>query len=87
MNLDRDTIANHDIPTGVPVRPMHPQWNLRARLVTLDGTEHWHDGTAIRWTDSHVMIKIARSTLGRTDPLYLWLRRADVLPERGGLKV
>ena len=75
--VDLGPILNSETPKDVPLRPMG-SIPVIARLVLAD-QEEWRPATAIRWTPTHVMVRIEEHhprTPIKAD--YLWLPVADV---------
>lgn len=71
-----DRYANEEIPTSVPVKLPHPSYAVIARLVLLDGAQEWRPARAVRWNETHVMVKLQEKE--GAEPEYVWLRSADV---------
>jgi hypothetical protein len=75
--VDLGPILNSEIPKDVPLRPMG-SIPVIARLVLAD-REEWRPAVAIRWTPTHVMVRVEEHRPGtpiKAD--YLWLPAADV---------
>lgn len=49
---------NEEIPKDIPVKLPGPSYSVISRLVLLDGSEEYRPSKAVRWSRSHVMIKL-----------------------------
>ena len=49
---------NGEFPKDILVKLPGPSFSVIARLVLLDGTEELRSPRAVRWTSTHVMIKL-----------------------------
>ena len=67
---------NEDLPRDIPVKMPGPSYAVIVRLVLLDGNEEYRPARAVRWSSTHVMIKLQERD--GLDPQYLWLRSRDV---------
>ncbi len=71
-----DKYMNEDRPKDIPVRLPGPSYSVIARLVLLDGGDELRPARAVRWTPTHVMVKMQESE--GMEPVYVWLRSEDV---------
>lgn len=71
-----DRYMNEDLPKDIPVKLPGPSYSVIVRLVLLDGDEEYRPARAVRWSSTHVMIKLQERD--GLDPQYLWLRSGDV---------
>lgn len=69
---------NEERPHHVPLRPNGKSHQVIIRLVRPDRSETWRAATAVRWTDTHVLVGYDRENCERT---YCWLRVDDVRRE------
>lgn len=63
---------NEEIPKEIPVKLPGPSYSVISRLVLLDGSEEYRPSKAVRWSRSHVMIKLQERD--GIEPEYVWLR-------------
>ncbi len=68
--------ANEETPRDIPVKKPGPSYAVLARLVAMTGDESWMPARAVRWSHTHVMVRLQETELD--DPTYVWLRSADV---------
>jgi len=71
-----DRFMNEEIPKDIPVKLPGPSYSVISRLVLLDGSEEYRPSKAVRWSRSHVMIKLQERD--GIEPEYVWLRVEDV---------
>ena len=71
-------VANGEVPARAPLRRMG-EIPVVARIAWEGGAEQWCVATAVRWTDTHVMVTwVDDVTVPRTER-YEWLRARDVV--------
>lgn len=70
--------TNIERPEHVPLNPNGKSHQVIIRLVHPDLAESWRAATAVRWTDTHVLVGYERDDQERT---YCWLRVDDVRRE------
>ena len=74
---------NEDLPRDIPVKMPGPSYVVIVRLVLLHGNEEYRPARAVRWSSTHVTIKVQErggpdgSTCGCTATTYN-ARRAEV---------
>lgn len=77
MPVNGRQVANRDIPTEIPSRPMGAV-PVIVRVVWVDGVEEWRPARAVRWTAAHVMVAWRDDESDPRSERYEWLRAGDV---------